>query len=136
RIVAVVIPVIAVTLLIAPYALRSPWPNGPVAAIAVSVLCGLGVALTQPPPDTLATEPLRAARRIVVVICIAAGAAGLTGSLATRPATVTALAATAAAGFVAAVFGVGQPARIAGWLVSASAGNLLALVVGSVAGLP
>ncbi len=136
RLVAVVIPGIAITLLIAPYALRSPWPDGPVAAVAVAVLCGLGVALTQTPPDTLAAEPLRAARRIVVAICIAAGAAGLAGSLATRPATVAALAATALAGLVAALWGVTQPARIAGWLISATAGNLLALVVGSLAGLP
>ncbi len=136
RTVAVVIPGVAVTLLIAPYALRVPWPHGPVAAVAVSVLCGLGVALTHAPPDNLAAEPLRAARRIVVVICVAAGAAGLTGSLATRPLTVAALAVTALAGFVAAVFGVAQPSRIAGWLVSASAGNVLALVVGSIAGLP
>jgi len=57
-------------------------------------------------------------------------------SLAARPATLTALAATALAGLVAALFGVSQPARITGWLVSASAGNLLALVIGSLAGLP
>jgi hypothetical protein len=136
RAVAVVIPGISITLLIAPYALRAPWPDGPVAAVAVGVLCGLGVALTQAPPDNLAAEPLRAARRIVVAICIAGGAAGLAGSLATKPATVTALAATALAGLVAAVFGVTQPARIAGWLISASAGNLLALVAGSLLGLP
>ncbi len=136
RIVAVVIPGIAITLLITPYALRSPWPAGPFGAVAVAVLCGLGVALSPEPPDTLAAEPLRAARRIVVVICVAAGGAGLAGSLAARPATLTALAATALAGLVAALFGVSQPARITGWLVSASAGNLLALVIGSLAGLP
>src|SRR5207237_564870 len=84
----------------------------------------------------LAMEPLRAARRIVVAICIAAGAAGLAGSLATKPTTVTALAATALAGLIAGLFGATQPARITGWLVSATAGNLLALVVGSLAGLP
>src|SRR6266511_811441 len=134
RIVAVVIPGIAITLLITPYALRSPWPAGPFGAVAVAVLCGLGVALSPEPPDTLAAEPLRAARRIVVVICVAAGGAGLAGSLAARPATLTALAATALAGLVAALFGVSQPARITGWLVSASAGNLLALVIGAVAG--
>jgi hypothetical protein len=136
RAVAVVIPGIAITLLIAPYALRGSWPTGPVAAIAVAALAGLGVALTPTPPDTLAAEPLRAARRVVVVICVAAGGAGLAGSLATQPATLTALAATALAGLVAALFGVTQPARITGWLVSASAGNLLALVIGSLAGLP
>ena len=136
RAVAVVIPGIAITLLITPYALHGPWPDGPVAAIAVSVLCGLGVALTPTPPDNLAMEPLRAARRIVVAICIAAGAAGLAGSLATKPTTVTALAATALAGLIAGLFGATQPARITGWLVSATAGNLLALVVGSLAGLP
>src|SRR5207247_2793392 len=84
----------------------------------------------------LSAEPLRAAGRIGVGIGVAGGAAGLAGSLATKPATVTALAATALAGLVAALFGATQPARIAGWLISASAGNLLALVVGSLAGLP
>jgi hypothetical protein len=136
RAVAVVIPGVAMTLLITPYALRAPWPDGPVAAVAVSVLAGLGVALTPTPPDTLAAEPLRAARRVVVVICLAAGGAGLAGSLATRSTTLTALAATVAAGLIAAIAGVTRTARLAGWLISALAGNLLALVVGEVFGLP
>src|SRR5262249_60576847 len=80
RAVASVIPGLAVTLLIAPYALRAPWPAGPLAAVAVAVLAGLGVALTPTPPDTLAAEPLRAARRIVVAICLAAGSAPLGGA--------------------------------------------------------
>ncbi len=136
RVVAVVIPGVAITLLIAPYALRAEWPVGPVAAVAVAVLAGLGVALTPTPPDSLAAEPLRAARRVVVVICLAAGGAGLAGSLATQSLTLTALAATVAAGLIAALAGVTRSARLAGWLIAALAGNLLALVVGEVFGLP
>lgn len=136
RTVAVVIPAVAATLLIAPYALRAQWPAGPAAAIIVAALCGLGVALTPVPEDTLAAEPLRAARRIVVVIAILAGAAGLSGALATKSATLGALAATMATGLVAALYGVSRPARVTGWLVATSAGQVFALVAGSIAGLP
>jgi len=136
RAVAVVIPGVATTLMIAPYALRTNWPLGPAAAIAVAALCGLGVALTPVPPDTLAAEPLRAARRIVVVICLLAGAAGLTGALATRTVTLGALAATTLTGLAAALYGVTRRARVTGWLVATGAGQILALVTGEVAGLP
>jgi hypothetical protein len=134
RAVAVVIPGIAITLLIAPYALRAGWPAGPVAATAVAILAGLGVALI--PTDALAAEPLRVARRIVVVICLLAGAAGLSGALATRTVTLVSLFVVALAGLVTAVFGITRRARVVGWLVTTTAGQVLALVVGLVAGLP
>src|SRR5262249_36506960 len=136
RTVAVVIPAVAATLLIAPYALRAPWAAGPAAAIAVSALCGLGVALTPVPEDTFAAEPIRAARRIVVAISIFAGAAGLTGALATKTATLGALGAMMLTGLIAAVYGVSRPARVTGWLVATSAGQVFALVAGSIAGFP
>jgi hypothetical protein len=136
RAVAVVLPGAAVTLLIAPYALHGPWSLGPEAAVAVAALAGLGVALTPMPPDTLAAAPLRAARRIVVAICLAAGAAGLSGSLATKAVTLGALTATALTGLAAAIFGITRPARVTGWLVTTAAGQFLALVIGAIAGLP
>ena len=136
RAVASVLPGLAVTLLIAPYALRAPWPAGPLAAVAVAVLTGLGVALTPTPPDTLAAEPLRAARRIVLVICVAAGAAGLAGALATQGVTLSALTVVMLAGLVAGLYGLTRRARVTGWLVTTSAGQVLALVIGAVAGLP
>lgn len=136
RAVAVVIPGLAITLLIAPAALRMPWVNGPISALAVSALAGLGVALTPAPPDALAARALHHARRLVIVICVLAGGAGLAGSLATRTMTLAGLAAAVASGLAAALFGRSRVARIVGWLVTASAGHLLALVAGLVAGLP
>jgi hypothetical protein len=136
RSVAVVIPGLAITLLIAPAVLRAPWASGPVSALAVSAIAGLGVALTPAPPDALAARPLRRARRLVVVIAALAGGAGLAGSLATRGMTLAGLAAAMLIGLAAALFGRGRPARLAGWLVTASAGHLLALVAGLVGGLP
>lgn len=136
RAVAVVVPGTAMTLLIAPAALRVDWPAGPVAAVLVAVLSGLAVALTASPPDTVAAAPLRYARTLVAAICVLAGAAGLAGSLATRGLTIWALAMAMLAGLLAALVGGSRTARVTGWLVTAAAGHLLALVVGLVAGLP
>ena len=49
RAVAVVIPGVALTLLIAPAALHAPWPVQPTAALIVATVAGLGLALTEPP---------------------------------------------------------------------------------------
>ncbi|HWB35786.1 MAG TPA: hypothetical protein VHA75_07165, partial [Rugosimonospora sp.] len=133
RAVAVVIPGAALTLLIAPAALRLAWAAEPLAALLVAALCGLGVALTRPPARR--GSPLRDARRIIVLICVLAAGAGLAGALATRAMTITSLAITVVCGLVAAVRGQRQPARIIGWLVAGVAGHLLALVVSRVAEL-
>jgi hypothetical protein len=136
RAVAVVVPGTAITLLIAPAALRLGWPAGPLAAVLVSVLAGLAVAVTTNPPDTEAAAPLRYARALVLVICVAAGGAGLAGSLATRAVTLWSLAIVLVAGVIAALAGRTRTARVLGWLVTAGAGHLLALVIGLIAGLP
>jgi hypothetical protein len=136
RAVAVVIPGIAITMLIAPYTLHSAWPAGPVAAILVAALTGLGVGLSATPPETTAAGSLHQARRLVLAIWLLAGGAGLAGSLADRQTTIWVLFATVAAGTAAALYGNSRPARIVGWLVTATAGHLLALVVGLAAGLP
>ena len=130
---AVVIPGIAVTLLIAPAALGLGWAAQPLAALLVAALCGLGVALTQPPQSP--GSPLADARRVVVLICVLAAAAGLSGALATRDMTLTSLAIATACGLVG-VRGQGRTDRIIGWLVTGVAGHLLALVLGRVADLP
>jgi hypothetical protein len=136
RAVAVVVPGTAITLLIAPAALHAGWPAGTVAALLVAVLTGLAVALTASPPETIAGAPLRYARILVGVIWLLASAAAMTGSLATQSMTIWALATAMAAGLVAALVGGSRPARIIGWLVTAAAGHLLALVVGLITGLP
>jgi len=122
-------------MLITPAALRMAWPAGTVAAVLVAVLAGLAVALTATPRDPNAEAPLRYARLLVMVICLLATAAGLTGSLAARGITIWALAMALGAGVIAALAGGSRTARIAGWLVTAAAGQSLALVVGLVAGL-
>jgi hypothetical protein len=136
RAVSVVIPGLAITLLIAPTALRMAWPAGPVLALVVAVLAGLGLALTAAPAGTTEATPQRPARTLVLVICLLAGGAGLAGSLATQSMTLWALAITAAGGVTAAMLGRSRAARVVGWLVTAFAGHLFALVAGLAAGLP
>ncbi len=135
RAVAVVTPGLAISLLIAPYLLRAAWPAGPVAAIAVGTISGLALALTIEPAEAATATALRAARRLVIGLCIVAAGAGITGSLATKPATIAALATATAAGIIAALQGRTQIARITGWIVTAAAGQLLALVTSLVIGL-
>ncbi len=134
RAVAVVIPGAAITLLIAPAALGLGWAAEPLGALLVAAICGLGVALTRPPAQL--GSPLRDARRIIVLICILAAAAGLSGALATRAMTLTSLAVTAACGLVVGLRGHGRSTRITGWLITGVAGHLAALVLGRIANLP
>src|SRR5690606_32942783 len=75
-------PGLAVTMLIAPPALDAPWPTGTVAALLVFTISMLGVALTPPPPPDRTIRPLRVTRMLVLAIGLAAGGAGLAGSLA------------------------------------------------------
>ncbi len=134
RAVAVVIPCAAITLLIAPAALGLPWAAQPLAALLVAALCGLGVALTRAPARL--SSPLRDPRRIVVLTCVLAGAAGLAGALGTQGMTMVSLAVTAGCGLLAGLRGRDATARIVGWLVTGAGGLLLALVIGRVALLP
>ncbi|SDY72706.1 Predicted membrane protein [Micromonospora pattaloongensis] len=134
--VPVVLPGVAITLLIAPISLGRGWPDGTMAALAVFTIAMLGLALTPPPPDTDRARPARIARVVVFVIGLAAGGAGLVGSLATRPLTLFTLGGAVAVGAVAAYFGRAQNARILGWLFAAVMAQLFVLTVGLVAGLP
>ncbi|MBN1172156.1 MAG: hypothetical protein JXA67_08270 [Micromonosporaceae bacterium] len=131
RAVSVIIPGVALTLLIAPAAFRTPYPVQPMAALLVATIAGLGVALTPPPgSETAETPPLRAGRQLAVVIAILAAGAGASGSLATRGQTLTALAILVVVGFVGAFRGKTPVARMTGWQVAAGSAILLALTTG------
>jgi hypothetical protein len=73
---------------------------------------------------------------VVVLICVLAAAAGLSGALATQAMTLTSLSITTVCGLVAGVRGATRTARVSGWLVAGAAGHLLALVIGRIADLP
>ncbi|MER7442166.1 SCO7613 C-terminal domain-containing membrane protein [Micromonospora avicenniae] len=135
RAVPVVLPGAAVTLLIAPTALGAGWPANVLAALSVFTISMLGLALTPPPPLVEPARSLRLARVLVFVIGLAAGGAGLAGSLATRELTLFTLGGAVGVGAVAAVFGTTQRARILGWLFASLMAQLFVLTAGLVAGL-
>jgi hypothetical protein len=131
----VVLPGLATTLLIAPIALNLAWPAATLAALCVFTLCMLGVALTPPPPDVDRARPLRVTRRLAFAIGLAAGGAGLAGSLATQPLTLFTLGGAVAVGLTAGIGGRTQIARILGWVFGAVFAQLFVLTAGLVAGL-
>ena len=135
RAVPVVLPGAAVTLLIAPVALGSGWPASTLSALAVFTISMLGLALTPPPSLVERARSLRLARVLVFVIGLAAGGAGLAGSLATRELTLFTLGGAVGVGVVAALYGTTQPARILGWLFASLMAQLFVLTAGLVAGL-
>lgn len=136
QIVPVLLPGVAITLLIAPYGMHLPWPAGTVAALAVFTISMLGVALSPPPPDTEAARPVRITRYVVVAIGLAAGSAGLAGSLATRSTTLITLAGAVVVGAVAALRGTTSTARVLGWGFTSVSAHFLAYVFGLAVGLP
>jgi hypothetical protein len=135
RAVPVVLPGAAITLLIAPISLNLGWPNSTMAALAVFTISVLGLALTQPPRDVERDRPLRVARIVVFGIGLAAGGAGLAGSLATQELTLFTLGSAVGVGAVAALFGRAQAARILGWLFAAAMAQAFVLTAGIVAGV-
>ncbi|SCG74161.1 hypothetical protein GA0070609_4954 [Micromonospora echinaurantiaca] len=135
RAVPVVLPGAAVTLLITPTALGMGWPTSTLAALSVFTISMLGLALTPPPPLVEPARSLRLARVLVFVIGLAAGGAGLAGSLATRELTLFTLGGAVGVGTVAALFGSNQRARILGWLFASLMAQLFVLTAGLVAGL-
>ncbi|MFC4020504.1 SCO7613 C-terminal domain-containing membrane protein [Micromonospora sp. GCM10011542] len=135
RAVPVVLPGAAVTLLITPIALGRGWPASALAALSVFTISMLGLALTPPPALVEPARSLRLARVLVFVIGLAAGGAGLAGSLATRELTLFTLGGAVGVGAVAAVFGTTQRARILGWLFASLMAQLFVLTAGLVAGL-
>jgi len=136
RSVAILVPGIALTALIAPAALRWPWPAQPTAALLVSTMAGLGLALTVLPDDLADDRLLRGARRFVFVIAALSGLAGGAGSLATKQQTLTWLAGSIIVGLIGALWGKYPLARMVGWQVAASTAEGLALAIGLAIGLP
>ncbi|MEV0426661.1 permease [Micromonospora sp. NPDC050495] len=135
RAVPVVLPGAAVTLLITPVALGQGWPETALAGLAVFTIAMLGLALTPPPPLVEPARSIRVARVLVFAIGLAAGGAGLAGSLATRELTLFTLGGAVGVGAVAAFFGTTQRARILGWLFGSLMAELFVLTLGLVAGL-
>nr|MDT0657863.1 permease [Micromonospora sp. DSM 115978] len=135
RAVPVVLPGAAVTLLIAPTSLGLGWPTSTMAALSVFAIAMLGLALTPPPHGAERARSLRTARVLVFAIGLAAGGAGLAGSLAARSMTLFTLAGAVAVGAVAALAGRSQAARILGWLFASVMAQLLVLTTGLVVGL-
>ncbi|WFE24951.1 permease [Solwaraspora sp. WMMD791] len=136
QIVPVVLPGVALTLLITPLSFGIGWPTSTTAALLVFAVAMIGLALTAPPPDTERHRPLRIARRVLFIIGLAAGGAGLAGALANDQLTVFTLGSAVAVGAVAAYGGRSQPARILGWLFASVMAQLFVLTLGLVAGLP
>ncbi|MFC7544805.1 SCO7613 C-terminal domain-containing membrane protein [Plantactinospora sp. GCM10030261] len=136
RAVPVVLPGAAITLLITPTSLGMGWPNATMAALVVFTISMLGLALTPPPPAAERSRSLRVARILVFGIGLAAGGAGLAGSLAVQNLTLFTLGAAVGVGAVAAFAGRSQPARILGWLFASVMAQLFVLTVALVAGLP
>ncbi|WP_200209354.1 SCO7613 C-terminal domain-containing membrane protein [Micromonospora coerulea] len=135
RAVPVVLPGAAVTLLITPVALGHGWPESALAGLTVFTISMLGLALTPPPPLAEPARSLRVARVLVFAIGLAAGGAGLAGSLATRELTLFTLGGAVGVGVVAALFGTTQRARILGWLFASLMAQLFVLTLGLVIGL-
>ncbi|MFE9688752.1 SCO7613 C-terminal domain-containing membrane protein [Micromonospora sp. NPDC005806] len=135
RAVPVVLPGAAVTLLITPVALGRGWPETALAGLTVFTISMLGLALTLPPALAEPARSLRVARVLVFAIGLAAGGAGLAGSLATRDLTLFTLGGAVGVGVVAALFGTTQHARILGWLFASLMAELFVLTLGLVAGL-
>jgi hypothetical protein len=133
--VPVVLPGAAITVLIAPISLGAPWPAATLAALSVFTFSMLGVALTRPPPEHERARPLRATRQLVFAIGLAAGGAGLSGSLATRSMTLFTLGGAVVVGANAALGGRTSMSRILGWLFASVSAQCFALTAGLVAGL-
>lgn len=132
--VPVILPGLAITLLIAPVALHAGFPMVTRAALIVFILVMLGLALT-PPPIATRAPLVRGARTIVFVIGLLAGGAGLAGSLATRPMTLSTLGFGVGVGLVAALAGRTSHARILGWLFAAFKGQFFVLAAALTAGV-
>jgi hypothetical protein len=132
--VPVILPGIAITLLIAPIALRVPFPAATAAALLVFTISMLGLALTPPPAATRASL-LRTVRNIVFVIGLLGGNAGLAGSLAQQQMTLFTLGSAVGVGLVAALAGRSQSARVLGWLFAAVMAQLFVLTAAIAAGV-
>jgi hypothetical protein len=136
RVVAVAVPGAGLTMLLVPGALHAGQVQATF-ALLVSTLCGLSLALTTPPsPESVESDALRIARRLVFGLAVLAALAGQLGSLATRSMTMEALAGSIVVGAIGAIWGRYPLARMIGWNVAVGAAALLAVEAPLAAGFP
>jgi hypothetical protein len=135
RLVAILVPGIALTVLITPAAFKLGWPAQPTAALLVATMCGLGVALTVPPEESTGEDGIRVARKVVFAIAALSGLAGAAGSLATKQQTLAWLGGSIIVGWVGAWYGKTTIARVIGWQVAASTAEGFAFALAYANGL-
>jgi hypothetical protein len=136
RVVAVAVPGAGLTMLLVPGAFQMGEVQATF-ALLVSTLCGLSLALTTPPsPESVESNALRIARRLVFALAVLAALAGQLGSLATRSMTIVALAGSVVVGAIGALWGRYPLARMIGWHVTVGAAGLLAVAAPLAAGFP
>lgn len=129
---ATTLPPLACLALVVPSAIGAPAQATSWVALAVAVATGLGAALS---PPTLPAAA-RLLRGTAGVVCAMTGAAGLAGSLASRPGTVAALFVLLAAAIAAALLGRDPAVRMVAWLVAAAAGFALPVTLVAAADQP
>jgi hypothetical protein len=129
RAVARVASVVAITLLIMPYALRQSWNNATLSGLTVFTICMLGIALTDPPTDSEADRSLRTSRALVFLMGLIGGGAGLAGALATPGMTIFTFGGAVCVGAAAALGGRSLLSRILGWLFAAVSGELFVVSI-------
>ncbi|MGK5680977.1 SCO7613 C-terminal domain-containing membrane protein [Actinoplanes sp. URMC 104] len=132
--VPVILPGLAITILIAPIALDSPYPTASTAGLVVFTISMLGLALT-PPPAGRRSSLLGTVRSIVFVIGLLAGNAGLAGSLAQQRLTLFTFGTAVFVGLTAALGGRSRHARVLGWVFAAVMGQLFVLTAAIAAGV-
>ncbi len=118
---AAILPPIAAASLVLPSAIGASREVVPWVVLAVALATGLGAALSPPTLPSAATL----LRGTAGVVCALTGGAGLAGSLATRGATLAALAVVAGGALVAALLGRDPAVRMVAWIVFSAAGFAL-----------
>ncbi|WP_203903739.1 SCO7613 C-terminal domain-containing membrane protein [Virgisporangium aliadipatigenens] len=120
------LPLATLTALAACAALGAQWPAVPIVSLAGG-LAAVVLAAFGPRPERFAVGG---------VLAWGSVAAGLAGSLATRPMTLSALGAIVAVGGICGAVGRSVPVRVTGWLVAGASGVALGLAAGRAADLP
>ncbi|MEV4516850.1 hypothetical protein AB0K00_48835 [Dactylosporangium sp. NPDC049525] len=110
-------------------AAEAPWPTVPAVTLAGGLVTALAAALVRPEARALRVN-------VGAFTCWFTAGAGFAGCLATKPATLSALAAVLVTAAVVGVAGRTAPARILGWLVGALSAGWLTFTAARAAELP
>lgn len=110
-------------------AAEAPWPTVPAVTLAGGLVTALAAALVRPGARALRVN-------VGAFTCWFTAGAGFAGCLATKPATLTALAAVLVTAAVIGVAGRTAAARTLGWLVGALSAGWLAFTAARAAELP